>query len=192
MGGLRQTLTDSGIDPSYVDMFLSGVALVDTSNRADLHVLIDMPARKGKGAKVVSRRFRNIFIDWYKPLELATKLATTGGLAAGAEQGLEHLWLSGAGNPWGAVAGAIVGILLAWKTVIGTIEVELSNDHAKIVYYLFKERAGSAVTLQDVHAQFDSTVGEEKVNDLLTDLGLLGVIGFDLDEIQLREKLITD
>jgi hypothetical protein len=188
---LRKALTEAGVAPQYIDMFLAGVSPVDTENRKELHVLIEKPARKGKAAVVVSRRFRNILTEWDKPLKLATQLSQAGGGAIIAERALEHLWVAGSGGPWGAVSAAIVGILLAWKATIGAMEIELSNAHAAIIYYLFRDCKDTGATLRDVHATFDATLGATTVEDVLTDLSELGVIGFNLDRIELREKLIA-
>lgn len=181
---------NEGIDVQWVTLFLACCEPLSGSDDAVLRALREKAPSKGKGGVVVSRRFGNLLVNWDTALKEGTKVTGTAGATYGVALSLKLAVLTGAAIPWAAVGGAVLGLLICWRALRALPEVELSREHARIVYFLWDVHKDAKVTLADIHEAFDADLGATKVSAILTDLGDLGLIAYGVGEIERRTHLV--
>jgi len=185
---LRQAAI-AGAKPSWADVLAAHSERFESADDTALRALLQQPPAAGRAGKLVSRNVRNVLVNWDKALKDAMRIAALPVIITSAARALHLVWLSGAAFPWAAVGSAILGLLVAWRSVTGLLDIDLSDGHAKILCLLWLNRDRN-VTLEDVHAIFDAELESGTVSALLTDLSDLGLIRFGIGSIELLDEIV--
>jgi hypothetical protein len=187
---LDARLIEAGIETQWRNVFVSSTETIDSTDEAALNALVQHAASHGRAAMLKSRGLHSLRVNLDKAIKEVTRITAAPASLLVVEQGLRLAWHTGTSLPWAAAGVAVLNLLVAWRSISGLLEVELSDGHAKIVYLLWANRGVKSITLADVHATLDGELGAENVSALLTDLSDLKLVNFGISEVELMEEII--
>jgi hypothetical protein len=156
----------------FVEEVAKYVTAIDPANKdATLKEILDKKGGPGQPRRVISRKMKNVLFNWKKVM-LEAMPALIGTVVA--------LKLK--------PSGAYLSALKFFQSIRGVTDVDLSDNHAKTVRFLWVERASlNPVKYADLSDNMASKLEKTDISTVLEDLLILELIR--MDGVQLIWKI---